>query len=225
MAENGNVTPEKQLLKLIEDGGSGRTSAAGAVIKRKGISVLSAGALRGALFGRLSFFKRGAKKKMGAASRAKIDFALVNRILFVCVAALLVFLSLDVARSWMALKHPPNFGLEQEKALGGPGPQVSQLKDEAYYLQKVSSRDLFRERKAPAEKKKAAPIVEASFGKSLSLVGISMSANPDAIIEDKEKQKTYFVKRGQMIGDDIKVVAISKEKVILSKDEQEFELR
>ena len=61
--------------------------------------------------------------------------------------------------------------------------------------------------------------------KSLALVGISWSKDPDAIIEDKAHQRTFFVKRGQMVGDNIKVEAVFKDHVVLSLDGQEFELR
>ena len=45
------------------------------------------------------------------------------------------------------------------------------------------------------------------------------------IIEDKAIQKTYFVKRGQTVGNNVKVEAVFKDKVVLSFDGQEFELR
>jgi len=41
----------------------------------------------------------------------------------------------------------------------------------------------------------------ADMTASLKLVGISMSDNPDAMIEDTKLQKTYFVKMGSMVGD------------------------
>jgi type II secretory pathway component PulC len=44
------------------------------------------------------------------------------------------------------------------------------------------------------------------------------------MIENADEQKTYFVKRGQTLGD-VKIEAILKDKVILSCLGQEVELR
>ena len=44
------------------------------------------------------------------------------------------------------------------------------------------------------------------------------------MIEDKQSVKTFFVKRGQMIGP-VKVEAIFKDKVVLSYEGEEIELR
>jgi type II secretory pathway component PulC len=60
---------------------------------------------------------------------------------------------------------------------------------------------------------------------NLALVGISWSSNPDAIVEDKSQQRTYFVKRGQMVGENVKVEAIFKDHVVVSFEDKEYELR
>ena len=46
----------------------------------------------------------------------------------------------------------------------------------------------------------------------------------DAMIEDTQALRTFFVKRGQMLGQ-VKVEAIFKDKIILSCDGEEAELR
>ena len=60
--------------------------------------------------------------------------------------------------------------------------------------------------------------------RNLNLVGISWSDDPDAMIEDTQALRTFFVKRGDYIGS-IKVEAIFKEKVLLSVDGEEVELK
>ena len=65
MAENGPLTPEKQLLRLIEDSKAAKQgSSPQAAAKLKGPGLLSFSALRGAIFGRISFLKRTTKKKI-----------------------------------------------------------------------------------------------------------------------------------------------------------------
>lgn len=229
MAENGPLTPEKQLLRLIEDSKASKQESSQAPAKLKGPGLLSFSALRGALFGRISFLKRTTKKKIGGA-KFSVNIVAINRVLTVVAVCLLAYAVFDAIASAMALHHPPNFVYRGEKS---PSPAilgVSPLKESAYYLQKVTARDIFKEGAKPAEhvqdKKDEKPSIQDNEAvKSLSLVGISWSSDPDVIVEDKSKQKTYFVKRGQMVGENIKVEAVFKDHVVLSLDGQEFELR
>jgi type II secretory pathway component PulC len=57
------------------------------------------------------------------------------------------------------------------------------------------------------------------------LVGIAWSNDPEAMIEDGKNKRTFFVKRGQTLDDEVKVVTIFKDKVILTFKGKEFELR
>jgi type II secretory pathway component PulC len=66
-------------------------------------------------------------------------------------------------------------------------------------------------------------VVEAT--KHLRLVGISWSDDPDIMIEDTKTQRTLFLKKGKLIDNEIKVQAVFKDKVILSYNGEEIELR
>lgn len=230
MAENGPLTPEKQLLRLIEDSKTSKLESSPQLsAKLKGPGFLSFSALRGAIFGRISFLKRTTKKRIGG-SKFSVNIVAINRVLAVGAVCLLAYAVFDVIASAMALHHPPNFVYRGEKSSSPAVTGVSPLKESAYYLQKVTARDIFKEGPKPAEQSQAKKVEKPSIQdneavKSLSLVGISWSADPDVIIEDKSKQKTYFVKRGQMVGDNIKMEAVFKDHVVLSLDGQEFELR
>ena len=227
MAKDRQVTPEKQLLNLIEGSDKDKNTGAIAQARRKRglLSVLSFGAI----FGRLSFFKRSTQKKIGRAGKFSISFTLVNRLLLAAVACLLVYVVSDTVASALSLGHLPNIVPQKEPAGAGVENKVSPLKEESYYLQKVNARDVFKEARdgggVRKEKKEVKPIEESEAVKNLSLVGISWSADPDVIIEDKTLQKTYFVKRGQIVGNNVKIEAVFKDKVVLSSDGQEFELR
>jgi len=100
------------------------------------------------------------------------------------------------------------------------------LKELAFYLESVQQRDIFTMGpKKPADNSDeivSSAAVEAT--KSLRLVGISWSDNPDAIIEDERTKTTYFVKKGGMVGD-VKVESIFREKVILKVGQEAIELR
>ena len=225
MANDGQLTPEKQLLNLIEGADKAKApatpggGAAGVPLKK----------LRGTFLGRFSFFKRNAKKQMRA-GKFSLSLPAVNRVLTLAVFALFVYVVYDAVASAMSLKTPPNFASPMENGPVQKGAMMaSPLKEASFYLQKVTTRDIFKEGRKPLEKKtdrkEVAPAEESEVAKSLSLVGISWSSNPDVIIEDKATQKTYFVKRGQIVGDNVKVEAIFKDHVVLSHEGQEFELR
>ena len=230
MAEDRQVTPEKQLLNLIEDPLAMTKGAAvqKARVKRAGAGLLSWTSARGALFGWLSFFKRSTQKQV---SRTKftVSFKTANRVLLLVSVGLFIYLAADTFASAVSLMHPPNFVLQKDQSIDLTPEKMSPLKDELYYTGKASSRNIFGEFKEPAAKKGEKPAAQSADNneaiKALSLVGISWSASPDAIVEDKTKQKTYFLKRGQEFGDGIKVEAIFKNKVVLSLDDQEFELK
>ena len=64
----------------------------------------------------------------------------------------------------------------------------------------------------------------ADATQDLKLVGISWSNDPIAMIEDSKALRTFFVTRGQMIGE-VRVQAIFKDKVVLSYGGEEIELR
>lgn len=225
MAEDRQNTPEKQLLKLIESskGEDRKPRESGPLETRRLASWLSVGALRGVLSGRLSFFKRTARKRIGS-SKWAFGFTAANKILLGMVVMSSVYFLSDTLVSAIGLTRSPNFAFQNDKAFVGSSEPVSKLKDEGYYLEKVTQRDIFKEFKPPKEKKEVASPETDQRIKNLSLVGISWSANPDALIEDKASQRTFFVKSGKMIGD-VKVESIYKDKVVLSCDGQEFELK
>ena len=230
MADDRQVTPEKQLLNLIEgsDKVGAKTPLEQARLKRGALSLLSFRSLRGAVFGRFSFFKRATQKKIGSTPKVSISFALINRVLLVSVICLFGYVVSDTMASALSLRHIPTIVPPGEKTGSSSESKVSPLKEESYYLQKVNSRDIFKEFKdveTIKEKKEVKSAEENDAIKNLSLVGISWSADPDVIIEDKSIQKTYFVKRGQSVGNNVKVEAVFKDKVVLTSDGQEFELR
>ncbi len=230
MAEDRQVTPEKQLLKLIEDPGTAVKGPAVQKerIKRTGRSLLSPAVLRGALSGWLSFFRRTGQKR---AYRGKfaLSFKAVNRLLALASFLLIIYLAADTFAQAISLMHPPNFVMQKkDKPLPPPGEEPA-LREEAAYLEKASARNLFKEYR-PAQKKAERAVSTAAAGPSsamqgLTLVGISWSSNPDAIVEDKENQKTYFLKRGTTFGDGMKVASIFKDRVVVSYNDEEFEIK
>lgn len=65
--------------------------------------------------------------------------------------------------------------------------------------------------------------VNADLVKDLNLVGVITGDNPQAIIEDKRAQKTYYLNKGQFIGE-FQIDDVQEGKVILDYQGQKFEL-
>ncbi len=59
---------------------------------------------------------------------------------------------------------------------------------------------------------------------SLNLLGVVSGESPQAIIEDTTAQRTYYINRGQSIGD-LKIEDIREGKVIIKRNGERFELR
>ncbi|MFH1593292.1 MAG: hypothetical protein ABID09_01180 [Candidatus Omnitrophota bacterium] len=228
MAQERRPTPERQLLNIIEDSRSKKDPKLKAhVIKHKTLSGFSFAAW----ISRVSFFKGRTKGWFSGGGARQIEIKAINRILILCVVILIGFFISNLSLSVARLRDPFVPAAEQGQGLGlATGAVTSALKKSVtYYLDKVAERDIFKmgAKKAPQQKKlseKKAEVDPMGAVQHLKLVGISWSDNPDAMIEDTKAYRTFFVKRGQMIGE-IKVKAIFKDKIILLYEGEEFELK
>lgn len=220
--DNADLSPEKQLLKLIEEPHD--RVAQKAALRGKGVSLFSWGALRG----RWAFSREKLTASLKSLS-GPLDIRKINGLLtFFTVLVGIYFVISSVLLAWH-MSVVPGFSFKGESTVKIEAlKQASQLKAINFYLEKSRSRDIFKIGKQSSEE--SAPPQETSKAEQESitnkykLVGISWSDNPDVMIEDTQAQKTYFLKRGQSI-DSVKLQAIFKDKVVLSYRGQEIELR
>lgn len=217
-------TPEKELLKLIEEPGKEKEKA-GTYAIHSGLSLFSLGAW----IGRLSFFKKKLGNKWKRSDQLYLaDLKKLNGLLLLSTIILGVYFINNLSYSISTYDKLPQL----EPQLQGETKPTSFKEDSflkktaAYYFEKIAQRDIFKMGPKPLvteEKKKVSPVViEAT--KNLKLVGISWSDNPDAMIEDTQAKRTFFLKRGQNIGK-MKIQAIFKDRVILSYEGEEVELK
>ncbi|MBU1726437.1 MAG: hypothetical protein KJ880_02265 [Candidatus Omnitrophica bacterium] len=90
------------------------------------------------------------------------------------------------------------------------------------YINEIKNKKMFST--APAVSKSssvAGPNVDLI--KDISLVGIISGDNPQAIIEDKKSQKSFYLNKGQFFGD-FQLEDISEGKVILNYKGERYEL-
>lgn len=231
MATERSITPEKQLLKLIEEN-KGRNPAAvqAHALRRRGMGLVSLGAW----LGRFSFSKDWFRRRVESFRGQPLDIKSVNRILLLCAAAFTLYFLASTTTALIQLSSPSD--LEAPASPNGSSinlmERVFLKKAVSYYLEKMGERDIFQMgavRKVTGAdgiqtemKVTSSRILDVT--ETLKLVGISWSNDPDAIIEDTKDTKTFFVKTGQKIGE-VKVQAIFKDKVVLSYQGEETELK
>lgn len=230
MGQDKPLTPERQLLNLIE-GASGQSSLKTASVKRRSLSLLSSQAWAS----RVSFLKQEAVKWLKGSSSHGIDIRVVNKILSFCVFILFAYFMANIYICASNFRKAPDFNLKIKQ----PKNPVSDIQEAAvlraltYYLERIRARDIFMMGAKPEQQdtggkeiSKPSPSRVAEVTQGLRLVGISWSNDPDVMLEDTKAQKTYFLKKGQILdSNNVKVEAIFKDKVILSFEGAEIELK
>lgn len=226
MAENQPDTPEKQLLKLIENPKPSSLEVEGA--KRQGKKWFSISALKG----RVSFWSSLSNQRWFSfkkSTKTNIGVRQVNLVLRILMGCFSFFLIYYVIRMSLELKRASNLILQpDDQPAAEQTLEEPEVKNLSYYLEKAGGRSLFTIEKVPEEAKVVEPPPspkEIERTKNFSLVGISWSSDPEAMIEDSQNKRTYFVKRGQALDNEVKVVTIFKDKVIMTYKGKEFELR
>ncbi|MFH1782902.1 MAG: hypothetical protein ABH848_04740 [Candidatus Omnitrophota bacterium] len=236
MAQERHVTPEKQLLSLIEDSGKGNAKVKTYKAKHQGLSLFSLSVWKS----KLSFLVDRITRSFKTKETFQINVKALNRILILLIFFLMIFGVNIFLTSMSSLDKMPalELGSSKDIEIGSVKESPVLKKNVYYYLDKVSDRNIFKmgTQEEVAEIIETEELVERPDQKvaiksalsenmaNLKLVGISWSASPDAIIENTTTYNTYFVKRGQTVGE-LKVEAVLKDKVILSYEGEEAELK
>ena len=233
MVQRKPITSEKQLLSLIEnpDGQNALDIKARAAGRR--LFPLFSAERRERFF----FSVKRLKVYFSPASwKGLLEKNVINKVLF--FAALLA-VSYAIADFSYLLNYADRMQeLETKRYEKGDAEFSLKLpeakKGEEHYLAKIAERNIFRMGYVTPEPEPEVPVArEARYSpvpeiveltQDLKLVGISWSAEPDALIEDAKALRTFFVREGQMIGK-VKVEQILREKVVLSYEEDTVELK
>lgn len=153
-----------------------------------------------------------------------ISFRYLNGLLIIIcgILALYILFEFLFARNEPVEIAVPPVSEFQEKNLT---PEDNKLKPYSYYSSQFEQRDIFAIASPESN-------IVASGGTSsdiqqvlqdLRLVGVILDHNPQAIIESKIENKTYFLHQGESIRD-FRVEVINESKVILSSGPERFEL-
>jgi len=154
----------------------------------------------------------------------KINMVLAVLVTVVFIAMLINFV-FSAKRQTLMMQEFSKKVSEQIKRAGAKEPQTAQSETHdpaALRQQPLPSKDVFMPSNILSDQGDAAGQIDSSKT-GLNLIGISSGDNLQAIIEDKSKNKTYFLYEGQS-GEDIKIEKITPDKVILDYKGTRMEL-
>ncbi|MDD2731341.1 MAG: hypothetical protein PHX21_13660 [bacterium] len=98
-----------------------------------------------------------------------------------------------------------------------------EVKPREYYLEGLKERQIFSSENSTETRRIVASGVNAEIVKDITLLGIVLGESPQAVIEDKKTEKTYYVTKGQFINE-LQVEDIQEGKIILNYNGQKLEL-
>jgi hypothetical protein len=196
-----NISPEEKLLRLIRNP------------KKAPLTGLAQGHA-GEVFRRAPFSFR-----LSLAPQSLQKYALA----FLAAASL--YLAASLARPFfgfrkITLEDRPGLPAAQNASVAG-----EEAKPFDFYAAPLKERNVFIDYSAiaPAGEDGVVQVAAADMIKDITLVGIIMGPSPQAVIEDKAAQRTFYVSKGQSIRQ-MQIEDIQEGKIILKLKGEKFEL-
>ncbi len=195
-------TAEEKLLKIIE--GTKKAQGAG-----------SSGAA-------LSLPPRGSH-------RFSVTVQHINFLLLAAVIASFLFLGYEITRGMSLLEEEVDISVDAVGARGVPNVFSPKTRDMAYYLELISSRNIFK----PYEKITISPetsTAQAAFERKMSkykIVGIAWLDTPESatvMLEDTSTRMTHFLRENEKI-EDVTVKTIYTDRVVVSYANEEMVIK
>ncbi len=211
MAEN--ISPEEKLLRLIRNEPKQQ-------MPPEKQSVLQTGRVN------------PAQEPVAQTKEDKAKIKLLDRILslnpikivLACFFTALVYFTGSII---YPLLMPPQVNIPdiQQDIHKGPVIEQTPIKPLEFYQTGIAQQEMFHSQPAAPAQETAVSAVAGNHDilKDINLIGIIAGNDPQAIIEDKKTEKTYYVSKGQLIGD-LLVEEILDGKIILNLKGQKFEL-
>jgi len=209
MAEQ-KQTPEEKLLRMIESPAK----------DAQNINPFRRRSLR--------FFNLAWVKKAGLISKrlkpSLISLKNINKVLVVVSFIIMIYLIFDFIRGRPNINQIYTSGVLAKRIKEPKAASRVQLINLSDYLGEINKRDIFHF--IPLKKEATIPQAKeimVSLVNNLKLVGIIWGKSPQAMIEDKQENKTLLLNPGDDIGR-LKIKQILRDRVILSYEDQEMEL-
>lgn len=197
-----NISPEEKLLKLIKEN------------KKPASEKIT--------------FASATKPAIKHSSRSFPDKYLtpvyIQKVTGLLLAISIAYLISSFIYPWVSLKKIKLPAVSSEKLkLEGPNFEIAkEARPYEFYLQGLGQRQIFSSQASPGGAA-ALSAADADLIKDINLVGIISGDNPQAVIEDKKIQKTYYLNKGQFMGE-LQIEDIREGKIILNYKGQRYEL-
>lgn len=151
-----------------------------------------------------------------------LPFLPLKKLIWLAFGASCIYLIASFIYPWVALKEIKLPQVAPQKVIAAKIEPRQQIKPYEYYLEGIKDRQIFSS-STTSDTEKPLSSVSLDLIKDISLVGIISGENPVGIIEDKKTQKTYYLSKGQFMGE-FQVEDIKEGKIILNYKGQRFEL-
>lgn len=208
-----NISPEEKLLRLIR--GDKKPKPVGKALDDTGIDKKTIPSIAN--------LKSPINKSTYSLARAYLTGGAIQKIMVALMAASVIYAAVSFIRPSAGLDKVslPEAGLKKIDGLDFAPKE--ELKPYEFYLEPTKQRQIFGNAPVPEAAIPKVATDGTDFIKQINLVGIISGDNPQAVIEDKNTQKTYYVSKGQFIGE-IQIEDIQEGKIILNHKGQRFEL-
>ena len=206
---NDNISPEEKLLRLIRGKKEQKVS-----------SPHPEAVLDSPMPGKPSDINSSFKRLL---FRSSLSHTFLQKALFLVILVSFIPLVISFVYPFVGLKKIKLPAVSSKKIEEFEPIPDQKMKPYEFYSQALSRSDLFKVSTPPQEVLAGTLTADASSIKDIDLVGIISGDSPQAIIEDKKIKKTYYVTKGQFIGD-IQVEDILQGKVVLIFEGQRYEL-
>jgi len=200
-----NISPEEKLLKLIRGSKKQNTSLS----KSLDTSVRETKTLK--------------NKVLSFPLHRYLAFLNINKIIFWVFIGSCAYMVFIFIYPIFMTKNTVLPDISQTKNIEEETTALQEIKPYEYYTEGLKNRQIFSNASTGQESEKPLGTINADLIKDMSLIGIIAGDNPQAVIEDKKTQKTYYVSKGQFIGE-FKVEDIQDGKIILNYNGQKIEL-
>ncbi len=203
---NDNILPEEKLLRLIR-GNKNNDSGGNKGDKEPAAGLKSAPKYHGSyLFQKLA---------------SLFNFQIILWVLFIAACFYLVIVFIY---PWIGLQKVGFFQVTPAGGISDSNNALSgDVKPYEFYLEGIGNRRIFTSPAKQETYKEPLKGVSQDLLRDITLLGIVSGENPQAIIEDKLAQKTYYLNKGQFIGE-FQVTDIREGKITLDFNGQAFEL-
>ena len=193
-----NILPEEKLLKLIRANRKSKDVA-------MPVSVMAA--------------QNKSRKSFSVSFPRMASSKAIKLIFFIA----LFYLIISLVHPIFALKKIklPQIDIKEKTVIKKEPRNKEAIKPYTFYSLGIKQRKIFSS--AAVDPEKPVGAVSADLVKDINLVGIISGENPQAIIEDKKAQKTYYLRKGQFIGV-LQLEGIAEGKIILKYEGQRYEL-